>query len=280
MNNTSFSCMYFDVSIPKENVSLTHAFAILLIMLSMILNIVAAIGTWKLNKACSSRTTKLLCYQFMVFSLLTVDIILFYAYPYINEDIRHFFDSFHVPSILFFVLLASCNQVVIAIDRYLLIRRGTHYRHWKNTFVGINVSVTISCFCISLYSGYIVFKKSCHGVSLILIMQGCVIIACSILSVCYNVSMILFLKKNLTLLEFQKSTLKRKIALTMITITIVTVLCEVVHLSFSYALSVSSSTSFKVYSCFCGLIMTSLFKCIFYPFIYIARNYDIARNVF
>ena len=282
MESSNKTCFYFEIDISEHNMSFLHGIGIALVLFSLLSNIVATLGTWKMNISCSSRSSKLIIYQFVVYILVTLDVVLLYAYPYLNYQSLTILTSVHLPSVMFLTLLGSSNQVLLSIDRYLLLRRGKPYKYWKDAYTSVIISVIISCLCIRLYFWYLLDKRSCDGVRMKIILQGSVVIICLLISIAFDVIMLLHLKKNLTRIRSHRSRLKRQISHTMITITVASAICEIIHIILSGMIALPSRDKFleKGYFLLGGLFLVNLFKCGIYPFIYLIRNYNITRNIF
>ena len=282
MESSNKTCSYFEIDISEHNISFLHGIGIPLVLFSLLSNIIATLGTWKMNISCSSRSSKLLIYQFVVYILVTLDVVLPYAYPYLTYQSLTIITSVHLPSVMFLTLLGSSNQVLLSIDRFLLLRRGKSYKNWKDAFTSVIISVIISCLCISLYFWYLLDKRCCDGVRMALILQGSVVFICLLISISFNVIMLLYLKKNLTRMRSHRSRLKRKISQTMITITVASAICEIIHIIVSGTIALLSRGTFleKGYFLLGGLFLVNLLKCGIYPFIYLIRNFNIARNIF
>lgn len=154
MFNSAVQCFYLH-QIENESlaVSVLVIAGIVVAVYSIIANICALIGIWKVHKDTLTRTPKLLLMLFSTNILSVLAVASFPVYSLIGDCHQRWFFSVHTLVIAFFILWSPTNVCLVTIDRYLIVKHGSQYRFWKNHFQALVVIelLTVASFSVFIY---------------------------------------------------------------------------------------------------------------------------------
>lgn len=285
MNDAATLCYFGSGLFEKEQTKLTiTALAIFDSAYAVVINLLSLTGICLVYKRDMTRTTKLLCLQFVINLMIAFVAMCVSLYPFIDVLHQYWF-TFVLPSIIACLTLgSSINLLTITIDRYLLIVRGRFYLKWKKNFVFIYVLCIGVCISFSLlfYSSLKMLGCGLHMIVLCIFLF--LMTTMTVTTIIFNTAMMRYVTNKISTIDESQRNRKRKMVRTVFFMLLSAGFCQsvLVFLITAFITFVWTNMSYSVGSEIVLIVFYLLlvFMCGTIPLTYVLRNRRIVRALF
>ena len=250
--------------------------SIIVTICSITANTLASFGVWSLYRRPMGRTPKLLLSLFVTNCLTVFAVVSLCLYRFTEEFQQLFYYSIHISIIAFLTLWSSEMVFLVTLDRYLIIVRGRWYLLFKKSFPFLLFGCA---FIISTFSAYMFYAMTYMGSTaniIHLLVYGGILAINLTLCLLFNVKMLIYVRRKLTLVGSIGVGLRNSVAKTVFSMTLSSTFCQTFQITVLEFFVTSILTKSNISNC--GYMLGILFiYCVMThagitPLIYFLRN--------